>query len=345
MISGSKTWLTNRSQRVVLNGCFSGWLPVTSGVPQGSVLGPILFLIYINDIDLAVQVTEVALFKFADDTKGIKTIKDRACARELQQAIDNLFAWSREWQMLFNIDKCHILHMGRTNPKFPYFINGSQMKVVDEEKDLGVLIHQSGTPSCQVAKAAKKANSVLGQLMRAVSYRDRHTYIKLYKEFVRPHLEYAVPSWCPWLQKDIDLLEDVQKRAVRGVSGLAGSYSEKLRLLNLPALTARRERGDMIQTYKIINRIDNVDPAMYFEFAANQHNHATHQGAFIEAPQPNKANVAIPTLNLVVQNGDLALRRNFFTHRVVNKWNNLDHSTKQASTLNEFKNNYDASLV
>ena len=184
-------------------------------------------MIYINDIDLAVQAS-VALFKFADDTKGVKVIKDQACARELQQAIDNLFAWSMEWQMLFNIDKCHILHMGKTNPKFPYQINGTQMKVVEEEKDLGVLIHQSGTPSSQVAKAAKKANSVLGQLLRALSYRDKITYVKLYKEFVRPHLEYAVQAWCPWLQGDINLLEDVQKRAVRAVSGITGSYEQKL---------------------------------------------------------------------------------------------------------------------
>ena len=138
--------------------------------------------------------------------------------------------------MLFNTEKCHIIHLGRTNPNYPYFINGSGLVVVEEEKDLGVLIHKSCTPSPQVAKAAKKANSILGHLMRAVSYRDRFTYIKLYKEYVRPHLEYAVQTWSPWLQKDIDLLKAVQRRAVQAVSGIAGSYSEKLSILNLPAL-------------------------------------------------------------------------------------------------------------
>ena len=337
-----ENWLSDRLQRVVLNGCFSSWLPVTSGVPQGSVLGPILFIIYINDIDLAVATSSIFLFKFADDTKGIKEIKGESCARELQEALNNLFAWSEEWQMLFNADKCHIIHLGRTNPNFPYSINGTGLVVVEEEKDLGVLIHKSCTPSSQVAKAAKKANSVLGQLMRAVSYRDRFTYIRLYKEFVRPHLEYAVQTWCPWLQRDIDLLEDVQKRAVRAVSGINGSYAEKLSTLNLPSLTARRERGDMIQTFKIVNQIDNVDPKNYFQFSATQHNHATRQGAFIEAALPHQDNVPIPTTNLVVQNGNLDLRRNFFTHRVVNKWNNLDQSVKTATGLNEFKNKYDA---
>ena len=180
--------------------------------------------------------------------------------------------------------------------------------------------------------------------LRAVSYRDKFTYIKLYKEFVRPHLEYAVQTWSPWLQRDKDLLEDVQRRAVRAVSGLTGSYEEKLSTLKLPSLITRRERGDMIQTFKIVNRLDNVDPANYFEFVANHHNHATRQGAVIEAPIPHEDNVVIPTTNLVVQNGNLDLRRNFFTHRVVNKWNNLDQSIKTAASLNEFKNKYDASL-
>ena len=334
-------WLSARSQRVVLNGRFSGWLPVTSGVPQGSVLGPILFLIYINDIDLAVDVTSVALFKFADDTKGVKAINDQSSANELQQAINNLFAWSVEWQMLFNIDKCHILHLGKSNPRFPYHINNTPMKVVEEEKDLGVLIHQSCTPSSQVAKAAKKANSVLGQLLRALSYRDKVTHIK----YVRPHLEYAVQTWCPWLQRDKDLLEDVQKRAVRAVSGITGSYHEKLKALKLPELTARRERGDMIQTFKIVKQLDNVDPANYFQIAAEQHNHATRQARVVVRADNPEETIAVPTINLTKPKANSDLRKYFFTHRVVDSWNALHPSVKAASTVNEFKNQYDNKLV
>ena len=322
----------------------AGWLPVTSGVPQGSVLGPILFLVYINDIDLAVDATSVALFKFADDTKGVKVIKDQTSANELQLTLDSLFTWSQEWQMLFNIDKCHIIHMGKSNPKYSYNINGVPMVVVEEEKDLGVLVHQSCTPSSQVAKAAKKANSILGQLLRAFSYRDKVTYVNLYKQFVRPHLEYAVQAWCPWLQKDKDLLEDVQKRAIRAVSGMAGSYEEKISILKLPSLTARRERGDMIQTFKIVNRLDNVDPNDYFQFSADHHNHATRQAANLIVNENNE-NVPVPSANLVKPNGNQDLRTNFFTHRVINGWNSLDQTVKSAKTLNEFKNQYDAKLV
>ena len=85
----------------------------------------------------------------------------------------------------------------------------------------------------------------------------------------------SLPAWSPWLQKDKDLLEKVQQRAVNAVSGLTGSYNDKLLQLKLPSLIDRRSRGDMIQTYKIVNKVDNVDPNKFFTFSAMQHGHAT----------------------------------------------------------------------
>ena len=155
-----------------------------------------------------------------------------------------------------------------------------------------------------------------------------HLDVNLYKQYVRPHLEYAVQAWCPWLQHYINLLEDVQKRAVRAVSDITGSYSEKLELLQLPSLEDRRRRGDMLQTFKIVNQLDNVDTATYFQMEANHHNHATRQAANIEGN------------NLAKPNARLELRKNFFTHRVVNGWNSLSQTVKAATTLNQFKNEY-----
>ena len=107
---------------------------------------------------------------------------------------------------------------------------------------------------------------VLGRMARAFSYRDRDIWIRLYKVYVRPILEYAVQAWCPWFQKDIQLLESVQKRAVRMTSGLkGGSYEEKLRELGLMSLEERRTRGDAIQTWKIIASYDNIDESLFFE--------------------------------------------------------------------------------
>ena len=150
--------------------------------------------------------------------------------------------------MLFNVDKCKVIHVGKNNPRREYVMEGKKLLVVEEEKDLGVLIDQSLKPSCQVGAAAKKANSALGQLLRAFTYRDKVHFIRLYQTFVRCHLEYAVSTWSPWLQKDINVLEDIQRRAIRQVRGLTGTYEEKLAQVGLTTLVDRRARGDMIQT-------------------------------------------------------------------------------------------------
>jgi hypothetical protein len=124
---------------------------------------------------------------------------------------------------------------------------GTVLDNVAVEKDVGVMIHSSLKPTVQCATAVNKANMILGQMARAFSYRDKYTWIRLYRMYVRPHLEYAVQSWCLWTDANIHLMESVQVRAVRMVSGLkASSYKEKLREVNLTTLVERRKRGDMI---------------------------------------------------------------------------------------------------
>ena len=154
----------------------------------------------------------------------------------LQSALNNLHTWSVEWQMLFNADKCKVIHVGSRNLRYDYKMGGQSLKKVEREKDLGAYIHFSLTPSLQVAEAVKKANQVLGQLTRAVTYRDREHFVKLYKQRVRCHLEHVVQSWNPWLVKDIELMENVQRRAVRYIRGLSGSYEEKLKEIGLTTL-------------------------------------------------------------------------------------------------------------
>ena len=156
--------------------------------------------------------------------------------------------------MLFNTEKCHIMHLGRGNKQLTYFMEGERLMSVKEEKDLGVTIHNSLKPSIQCCKAALKANQVLGQLSRAVIYRDKVTFLKLYKVFVRPHLEYAVSSWSPWSQGDKNELEKVQQRALKMVSNLqARSYEDRLLEVGLTTLEARRTRGDLVVMYRLMH--------------------------------------------------------------------------------------------
>ena len=131
------SWLHGRSQRVVVNGHFSSWKEVTSGVPQGSVLGPLLFLIFINDIDSSLT---SSISKFADDTKLYRKVSDNDDASMLQRDLDRLFSWSQTWQMSFNADKCKVLHFGRKKVNYDYNMNGSILSDVTFEKDLGVVI-------------------------------------------------------------------------------------------------------------------------------------------------------------------------------------------------------------
>ena len=234
-----------------------------SGVIQGSCLGPALFLIFINDIDTAVDLTASCIFKFADDTKMASVVQTEEDRRKFQEGVDGLATWSKDWQLLFNVGKCKIMHFGVKNPGFSYSMDGVRLEEVELEKDVGVLVSSSLKPSHQCSAAAAKANGVLGQISRAVNYMD-----KLYKVYVRPHLEYCIQAWSPYLVADKEKLEKVQRRAVNMVAGLKGrTYQDKLREVGLTSLEERRERGDMIQTFRIIQGIDNVEVGTWFSMA------------------------------------------------------------------------------
>ena len=168
--------------------------------------------------------------------------------------------------MQFNVKKCHVLHIGKKNPHYKYYMNGSELTTVIEEKDIGVILTDNLKPARQCAEAARKASAVLTQISKVFHYRDRFTFKKLYIQYVRPHLEYATSVWNPWQQKDIDLLEGVQRRAIKMVSGLrSNDYLERLSELNMETLQARRIKTDLIQVYKILNNIDKVGYSKWFK--------------------------------------------------------------------------------
>ncbi len=129
-------WLSDRTQRVVLKGKTSDWKPVTSGVPQGSVLGPVLFAIYINDLEDSFEDVVTIIKKFADDTKLAQQITSDNDRALLQTCLDRLWEWGEKWGMSFNISKCHVLHLGRCNPHYTYTLGQEQLSEVEEEKDI-----------------------------------------------------------------------------------------------------------------------------------------------------------------------------------------------------------------
>jgi hypothetical protein len=196
MLKWISNWLTGRKQRVVIQRKYSSWRQVLTGVPQGSVLGPVLFSIFINDLDEAATERQF-LKKFADDTKLGQIIGGVEDAAELQATLNRLCDWAATWGMAFNVQKCHVMHVGRNNPRAEYKMNGTKLETTEQERDVGVVISSDLKPAEQCKKAAQTAGVVLGQIHRAFHYRDRFTYLNLYKQYVRPHLEFAAPAWGP----------------------------------------------------------------------------------------------------------------------------------------------------
>ena len=210
-----KDWLSGRKQRVVVAGESSEWLPVESGVPQGTVLGGPLFDVYIDDIDLIVLLS--FLIKFADDTKMAKLIKSMLDSIQFQADIDRLCKWVADWAMEFNAEKCKIMHIGRNNPRNKYYMNGVELSVTEVERDLAVWTDSTLKPSLQCSKAATNANRLLGMILKSFHYRTKQSLVPLYKSLVRPKMEFAVAAWNPFYDKDIACLEKVQRRLIRSL--------------------------------------------------------------------------------------------------------------------------------
>ena len=263
IINWIEQWLKDRRQRVVVDGEVSSWKPVLSGVPQGFVLGPILCLIYINDLEEGVTGN---ILKFADDTKLFRKVKDIGDKQKLQDDIDKLVKWSEKWQMLFNFGKCKCLHTGSGNTGVNYEMGGTILTKTVKEKDLGVTMNANMKVSEQCRIAASKGNQVLGMIRRNITYKEKSLIIPLYKAIVRPHLEYCIQAWNPYLRKDVDMLEKIQRRATKLIPGLRDlTYEERLNECGLTTLETRILRGDQIEVFKILNGYENIDSNIFFE--------------------------------------------------------------------------------
>ena len=316
-------FLVGREQRVVLRGTTSDWVEVLSGVPQGSVLGPVLFLIYVNDIVLNI---DSSIKLFADDAKLFRPMGSSSDARALQSDLKKLEEWSKKWLLKFNQSKCSVIHFGHSNPRHTYSLNGNNLAVSSEERDLGVIVSESFKFGNHVAKIAAKANSIVGRINRTFMYMDVDMFKTIYKTLVRPHLEYAVQSWSPFLKKDINTLERVQRRATSIVPELAGlSYEDRLKALGLTTLEERRVRGDLIEVYKMTHGLTNIDFSQFFSLNPGGPGTTTrgHQ------------------LKLVVPQVRTDRRKNFFSVRVIKHWNKLPAEVVNSPNLNIFKTRYD----
>ena len=209
-------FLTGRRQRVCINHCVSTWSMVSSGVPQGSILGPLLFIIYINDIGSNLT-SKTKLF--ADDCVLYRKVNTPKDPDILQRDLEKLAQWSNEWQLRFNISKCKVMCISnrKSSPATNYLINNTPLEWVESFKYLGVFIDRRLSWKEQVNYSVSKATKVLNLLRRNLHHSTKQAKAKVYTTLVRPHLEYSVPVWSPHLKSNKAKLENVQKRASRWI--------------------------------------------------------------------------------------------------------------------------------
>ena len=292
---------------------------MVSGVPQGSVLGPLLFIIYINDLAMCSCCPGSKLIMYADDVLLYRTIFSIADFDALQVDLDTIKGWSVKNFLELNHSKCKYLIMSRkkkvSTPSAPLLLGGVPFDRVYSFKYLGVLLNHDLTWSGHTMMVCNKARKILGLIYRKFYNASSNTLLQLYISSVRPHLEYASPVWSPHLAKDTDLIEGVQKFALRIASKQwSKSYYDLLRYFKIPTLEKRRNDARLV---KIIHK--------YCYFPGNIFDFIT---------LPLHQNLHSLTLNLPFT------RTNAFTYSfipfTIKLWNQLDSTTVSASSLQSF---------
>lgn len=313
-----KGFLSDRTQRVVIEGVKSDIINVESGVPQGSVLGPSLFLYYINDMPDNISST-VRLF--ADDTIAYLTVSSES--NSLQDDLNKLATWEEKWMMQFHPDKCVVLPI--TKKKEPihknYILHGHNLEYVSSAKYLGVTITSDLKWGAHINNICQRANRTIGFLKRNLNIANSEIKEKAYTALVRPTVEYACSVWDPHLQKDKHKLEMTQRRSARYVTNRyhnTSSVETMLQQLQWPTLEERRKNARLTLLYKIaneevkINAGDKLIPPDRLSRHTNAHS------------------FQIPSCKT-------SSRKESFYPRTIRDWNTLPASVTAAESLDSFK--------
>ena len=323
-----KDFLSHRVQKVIINGTHSSEKAVTSGIPQGSVLGPLLFVLYINDLPSCVQ-SNIRLF--ADDTK-IFTRSDLPGATDrLQDDLNQLQSWSQEWLLRFHPEKCHVLKLGNKQSNATYTMRNknpdntfSDLPLAESafEKDLGIHVDNKLNFKEHVQRTTSKANRIVGVIRRTFDFLTENMFVLLFKSLVRPILEYGNAAWQPNQKSLCQDIENVQRRATKLIASLKDlSYPQRLAKLKLPSLEHRRKRGDMIELYKYVHGIYKCEnPSFHL-------NNRITRGHSLRLDRGHHKS---------------SLRGNFFSVRAISVWNDLPEQVVTAPSVNAFKSRLDS---
>ena len=333
-----RAYLLGRQQHVSISGCSSSSLPVISGVPQGSILGPLLFLIYINDLPSSSLFTK--LFLFADDTKCLSRISSPSDSLLLQSDLDGVSSWSKKWLLAFNETKLHLLSINtkRSNPlststaDSSYYINGRSIAPCNSHKDLGIVIASDLKWTDHLHLISSKAYKKLGLLRRTFCATNSiSTKKRLYISLVRSQLLYGSQIWRPVLIKDINLIESIQRRATKYIlNDYTSDYKARLTKLHLLPLSVLFELHDICFFIKSLKSDANssFNIVNFVSFNTNQ----TRSGSHMKLVQPLSKHSRdkqfyfnrLPSLWNSLPAIDLTLSYKLIKHRLkVTLWNHF----------------------
>lgn len=321
------SFLSNRTQRVVINSVKSSSIAVTSGVPQGSVVGPLLFLLYINGItkmklhsQLYLYADDCKLYYSAHPSKSGMTLIDKY----LQEDLNTIDQWCKTVQLRLSVSKCQVLNINPPNTltSSNLFIDGNPLENVTSIRDLGLIVDSKLRFSEHCAAKAMKASNVVNFLFRAFKSKETSFLVGLFKTYVIPLLDYGSVVYSPILTRDIRIIESVQKRFTKRLPEFRGtsfSYPQRLKATGLIPLDIRRSIHDLVETYKIIYGYVDLEFKNFFQLIPL--NRATRSNG----------------LKLRVNSFRTEIRKNYFSNRVVKLWNKLPRELVTIGTVHSFR--------
>ena len=310
-------FLSNRTQVVKVGSNFSSSIPVISGVPQGSVLGPLLFLLFINDIANNMNLG-IKIKLFADDVKLYTEISLPSDHSNFQSQLNNIHSWASIWQIKISYEKSNILNLNtKIHPSF-YFTD-IPILPVDSMRDLGILVQADLKFNTHIHNIIAKAKQRASLIHRSFLSKDVQSLSRAFVTYVRPTLEYASAAWSPSSLTLIHEIESVQRSFTKRIPGLHNfSYVERLKLLKLKSLEHRRLIADLVTCYNIIHNKIEITNDHILELS----NTTQLRGNPFKLKHPKIKN---------------NIQKHFFSNRIINSWNSLPITIVTAANVNIFK--------
>ena len=305
-----------------MEGEFSNYDQVLSGVPQGTVLGPLLFLCHINDLPNHVK-SQIRLF--ADDCLLYRTIQNPNDQEIIQNDLAALERWANDWGMKFNATKCYVMSIHRKQSPLSKFyqLDGHILQQVQENPYLGLIIQDDLQWSSHINKICTKANRTLGFIRRNLKNCNQRFKETAYISLVRSVLEYSSTVWDPYLEKDIKKIENIQRNAARFVKNdysRHSSVTSMMKDLNWTPLQDRRRENRLLLFFKIINNLVAIPPDKHIKFKDKKYNLRSNHSK-----------------EIILKHSETDSHKNSFFPRTVIEWNGLKENQVSCQTVSQFK--------